>query len=197
MKIIRGKKWFFLSDFAASKKRRKSDREFICHLVSSRCLLPVTFQNPHRTSTIICNNLTHSSSNPRDWMSIERSMDEYWTKYGAGIGRVLFGTFGHCIGWHIRLIWVKRYIIACIFHSGSKIIYYCLNKRLPLSREWRFAVGMTRKRGTSEAKIINELFMVIGDNSCLKKGDLKFKDLRLFGFQFTVIGLQSSANWKL
>ena len=55
---------------------------------------------PHRTSIVICNNLTHSSSNPLDWMSIERSMDEYWTKYGAGIGRVQFGPFGHCIGWH-------------------------------------------------------------------------------------------------
>ena len=31
----------------------------------------------------------HGLSNHLDWMSIVRSMDKYWTKYGAGIGKAL------------------------------------------------------------------------------------------------------------
>ena len=29
----------------------------------------------------------HGLSNHLDWMSIVRSMDKYWTKFGAGIGK--------------------------------------------------------------------------------------------------------------
>ena len=68
-----------------------------CHVQKHVSGRPVASHGPLCTSTDICNILTHSSSNTLDWVSIERSMDEYWTKYGAGMVLVL----GQCIVWHI------------------------------------------------------------------------------------------------
>ena len=90
---------------------------FICHVVSFLCLLSVASQDPHRIPSIICNNLPHSLSNSLDWMSIERSMDKYWTKYGAGIRQVQFWPFDHHIGWQIPTNMGQKYIIAFIYPS--------------------------------------------------------------------------------
>ena len=68
-----------------------------CHVHKHVWGRPLASQGPLCTSIVICNILTHSSSNTLDWVSIERSMDEYWTKYGAGMVLVL----GQCIVWHI------------------------------------------------------------------------------------------------
>ena len=57
----------------------------------------------------------HSLSNPLDWMSIERSMDKYWTKYGAGIGRVQFAPIGHYVGWQIPKNMGQKSILLPIF----------------------------------------------------------------------------------
>lgn len=74
---------------------------FISHVMVFPSLLPVASLCFHRTSAVIFNNLTQSLSSSLDWVSIERSMDKYWTKYGAGMGRVQYEPFGHYISWQI------------------------------------------------------------------------------------------------